>query len=78
MALGEQVKNSLEEAEGSLRNALAYAARQERPLVCSRISQLIQEIDNIQSFDGILDKLEDRKFGDKGSFGTFFDDVEDL
>ena len=77
MALGEQVKNSLEEAEGSLRNALAYAARQERPIVCTTISKMIQEIDNIQSVDGILDKLEDRKFGDSGSFGTFLNDDED-
>lgn len=77
MALGEQVKNSLEEAEGSLRNALAYAARQERPIVCTTISKMIQEIDSIQSVDGILDKLEDRKFGDSGSFGTFFNDDED-
>jgi len=58
MALSQSVQDSLKEAEASLRNALAYAARQERPIVCNSISKLILDIDHIQSFDGILDKLE--------------------
>jgi hypothetical protein len=59
MALGKQVEESLKEAEASLRNALAFAARQERPIVCTTIAKLINEIDHIGSFDGILDKLEE-------------------
>jgi hypothetical protein len=59
MALGKQVQESLKEAEASLRNALAFAARQERPLVCNQIAKLINEIDHIGSFDGIMDKLEE-------------------
>ena len=59
MALSKSVEESLKEAEQCLRNALAYAARQERPIVCNSISKLILEIDHIQSFDGILDKLEE-------------------
>jgi hypothetical protein len=59
MALGKQVDESLKEAEASLRNALAFAARQERPIVCTTIAKLINEIDHIGSFDGILDKLEE-------------------
>jgi hypothetical protein len=59
MALGKQVQESLKEAEASLRNALAFAARQERPVVCSQIAKLINEIDHIGSFDGIMDKLEE-------------------
>jgi hypothetical protein len=58
MALGKQVQESLKEAEASLRNALAFAARQERPAVCNSIAKLITEIDHIGSFDDILDKLE--------------------
>ena len=41
MALSQSVEESLKEAEQSLRNALAYAARQERPMVCSVIADLI-------------------------------------
>jgi hypothetical protein len=73
MALGSQVEESLKEAEASLRNALAYAARQERPMVCSVIADLISRIESLQTTDSLLDKLENRKFGDSGSFGSFFD-----
>jgi hypothetical protein len=72
MALSESVESSLKEAEASLRNALAYAARQERPMVCSVIADLIHRIESLQSTDAILDKLENRKPGDTGFFGTFF------
>jgi hypothetical protein len=72
MALSQSVKESLNEAEAALRNALAYAARQERPMVCSVIADLISRIESMQSTDSILDKLENRKPGDSGFFGTFF------
>ena len=42
MALSKTVEDSLKEAESSLRNALAFAARGERPLVCSQIANLIK------------------------------------
>ena len=59
MALGNQVNESLNEASSHLRNALAYAARGERPIVCTQIAKMISEIENIGSFDGIMDKLEE-------------------
>ena len=73
MALSESVETSLKEAEASLRNALAYAARQERPMVCSVIADMISRIESLQTTDSILDKLESRKPGDSGMFGSFFD-----
>jgi len=72
MALSKSVEESLKEAEQSLRNALAFAARQERPVVCTTISKVIQEIETLQSFDSLMDKLENRMKGDSGNFGTFF------
>jgi len=72
MALSESVETSLKEAEASLRNALAYAARQERPMVCSVIADMISRIETLQSTDAILDKLENRKPGDSGFFGNIF------
>ena len=72
MALGSQVEESLREAEASLRNALSFAARTERPMVCNVIADLISRIESVQNTDAILDKLENRKFGDSGMFGTFF------
>jgi hypothetical protein len=72
MALGQQVEESLREAESNLRNALAYAARTERPMVTSVIADLINRIDTVISTDNLLDKLDNRKSGDSGFFGTFF------
>ena len=74
MALSKSVEESLKEAEQSLRNALAFAARQERPMVCSVISELIARIDSMKSTDSILDKLESREEGSSGSWGQFFTD----
>ena len=75
MALSESVEESLKEAEASLRNALAYAARQEKPFIGREISEMICRIDNLIKTDQLFDKLEDRLNGkgdDKGMFGTFF------
>jgi hypothetical protein len=58
MALSQSVDESLNEASAALRNALAYAARQERPVVCNSISEILCRIDQMKSFDGILDKLD--------------------
>jgi hypothetical protein len=74
MALSQSVEESLKEAEQSLRNALAYAARQERPMVCSVIADLISRIESVMTTDSLLDKLESRKPGDSGMFGSFFQD----
>ena len=50
MALSESVEASLKEAEQSLRNALAFAARQERPMVCSTIAEMIGKIESVISY----------------------------
>jgi benzoyl-CoA reductase/2-hydroxyglutaryl-CoA dehydratase subunit BcrC/BadD/HgdB len=71
MALSDSVETSLKEAEQSLRNALSFAARQERPLVCKTISNLISDIDQLMKFDHLIDKLEERMEGDKGKWGPF-------
>lgn len=63
MALSKSVEESLKEAEASLRNALAFAARQERPVVCNTISEIICRIEQIQTFDTLVDKLEEFKGG---------------
>jgi hypothetical protein len=75
MALSESVETSLREAEAALRNALAYAARQEKPFVGKHIAELIMEIDNLISADKLIDKLEERMNGDddtkRGRWGPF-------
>ena len=63
MALSNSVEDSLKEAELNLRNALAFAARQERPIVCTQIAKLISDIESIESMDSILDTLEEHTNG---------------
>lgn len=75
MALSESVETSLKSAEQSLRNALAYAARQEKPFVGKHIADMIMDINNLISADKLIDKLEERMNGDddskRGRWGPF-------
>lgn len=77
MALSKSVEESLKEADSNLRNALAYAARQERPMVCREIAKIICDMQTLQDTDNILDKLESRIPGDSGMFGSFFNDDDE-
>jgi len=72
MALSKSVEDSLREAEQNLRNALAFAARQEKPFIAKHIADMIMAIDGLITADALIDKLENRKPGDSGLFGTFF------
>lgn len=69
MALSQSVENSLNEAEANLRNALAFAARQEKPFICGMIADMIQKIEQMKTMDEIMDKLENRQQGDSGTWG---------
>jgi hypothetical protein len=69
MALGKSVEDSLKEAELNLRNALAFAARSEPAYVAKAISLLIADIDVLVKTDQLLDKLEQRRDGERGSWG---------
>lgn len=63
MALSKQVEESLDEAQASLRNALAYAARNERPLVNQAIADLMCNIEKLKSIDKFFDQIEDMTDG---------------
>jgi hypothetical protein len=69
--LSDKVKEELLEAQSHLRNALKSAAVNEKTAVCKQISELLFAVDMIQKTEDLMDKLESRKFGDSGMFGTF-------
>ena len=73
MTLTNSVEYSLREAQESLRNALAYAARQERPMVCGGLADLLTRLSSIQSMDDMIDKIEShiQPKGDNGFPFTF-------
>ena len=72
MALSETVKESLRDAQEDLRNALACAARTEKPFVSKHIADMLAQIDNLIDSTEMLEKMQNRKDGDSGFFGTFF------
>ena len=72
MALSETVKTSLRDAQENLKNALAYSARTEKPFVSKHIADILASIDNIIDAADIIHRIENRKDGDSGMFGTFF------
>ena len=72
MELSETVKSSLRDAQEDLKNALAYAARTEKPFVSKHIADMLAQIDNLIDATEMLEKMQNRKDGDSGFFGTFF------
>ena len=73
MAFSETVKSSLRDAQENLKNALAYSARTEKPFVSKHIADMLANIDNLIDASDMIEKIENRKEGDNGFFGTFFD-----
>jgi len=71
--LTNQVEENLKEAEGCLRNALHWAAKNERSMVVSVIADLIGRIESVMATDSLLDKLEERMDGknERGRWGPF-------
>ena len=55
----ERIADSLDEAQAHLRNALAYAARTEKPYISKHIADMMSNIDNIINIVPILEKIED-------------------
>ena len=72
MGLSETVKSSLMDAQENLRNALAFSARQEKPYVSKNIADMLYQVDNLIDASEMIEKIENRKDGDSGLFGTFF------
>lgn len=72
MALSQSVQDALNDAQSSLRNALAYAARNERPVVCNSIAKIMAELETIEKYDQLFDSLENNPEDGGSSFGKFF------
>ena len=72
MALSETVKSALRDAQEYLKNALACSARTEKPFVSKHIADMLAQIDNLIDATEMLEKMQNRKDGDSGFFGTFF------
>lgn len=72
MALSEKVEDKLKEAEGVLRDAIYWAAKNEKPVTINAISRIIVEIDALLKIDKFNDKLEDMINKKNSEGGPFF------
>ena len=59
MALSQQVETALNEAQDKLREALAFAARSEKPYISKHISDMMMKIDCLNEVSTLIDNVED-------------------
>ena len=57
MALSEQTTESLKKAETHLRDALAFAARVEKPYIVRELGSILSHLDNIQGTESLFDRM---------------------
>ena len=57
MALSNQVKESINQATNNLREALAFAARSEHPIVISTLSDIMIRLESLESIEDIMQKF---------------------
>ena len=70
--LSPKVKEELLESQSHLRAALRDAAVNEKPFVCKQIADILHATEVIEHTENMMDKLENRKPGDSGMFGSMF------
>ena len=59
MTLTNSVEYSLREAQESLRNALAFSARSEKPYVSKHIADMLANIDNLIDTADVIEHLRE-------------------
>jgi hypothetical protein len=73
--LSPKVKEELLEAQSHIRSALKNASVNEKPYICKQIAEILHAVETIEKTEDLMDKLENRKPGDSGMFGSFFTDM---
>lgn len=63
MALSETVKVSVQAANDNMREALAFAARNENPLLISSIAEVISKIEALYFVDHLVQDVEEHILG---------------
>ena len=57
MSLSTQVKESVQQASDSLRDAIAFAARGEHPIVINLLADMISRLESLEQMDEIMEKF---------------------
>lgn len=74
--LSKQTLDHLLEAESHIRAAIKSAATNEKPLVVQQLSKILMDMEHCKKFEEIMDMLDGRKPGSRGSFGSFFNNED--
>tara|TARA_B100000700_G_C14683411_1_gene686467 strand:- start:519 stop:713 length:195 start_codon:yes stop_codon:yes gene_type:complete len=61
MALSQTTQESINEAEGMIRNALHHASRNERPYIIKELAAILWSLNQLDGADQVLDAVEDIK-----------------
>lgn len=61
MSLSNQVKESVNQAAATLREALAFAARTEHPVVISSITDILVRLESMEHMDEIMSQFSKPK-----------------
>ena len=64
MSLSAQVKDSVTEASKLLREAIAFAARSEHPVVLLSLSEIVSKLNQLDSMDELMTHLNEIRGGD--------------
>lgn len=57
MSLSTQVKTSVQQASDHLRDAVAFAARGEHPIVINLLADMISRLESLEQMDEIMEKF---------------------
>jgi hypothetical protein len=74
--LSPKVKEELLEAQSHLRAALRDSAMNEKPYICKQIAEILHAVETIEKTEDLMDKLENRKPGSSGGWGSLFNDYQ--
>ena len=61
MALSAQVKEAVDSASKSVREALAFAARSEHPTTIASLTEILVRLESLDAIDQFLDKLSKQR-----------------
>ena len=56
--LSSQVKEHLNDAISSMRSALWYASKNERPSVLTQMAKILNDIDSVSSHEDVMDTID--------------------
>lgn len=61
MSLSSQVKDSVNQAAGILREALAFAARTEHPVTISSLTDILVRLESLEQMDDLMSSIGNQR-----------------